>query len=131
MSCRLVSITCCLLVPCAAMAQQLPEALAACRGIAENDKRLACYDAIPEDQNDLVFSGSGSAVTPFFDVESTRNMQFESQDVIMVLYLLDEQGQVVQNLHLGGASRSTYQIDVPGRYQLQVNASGGWRITLD
>ena len=128
---RLVSTAFCLVAPFATMAQQLPEALAACRGIAENDQRLACYDAIPDGQNDLVFSGSGSAVTPFFDVEDSRKMQFESQDVIMVLYLLDEQGQVVQNLHLGGASRSTYQIDVPGRYQLQVNASGGWRITLD
>jgi hypothetical protein len=58
-------------------------------------------------------------------------LRFESRDAIMVAYLLGANGEVVQNLHHGGAGEGSHLIERAGAYRVQVNASGGWRIRVE
>lgn len=105
---------------------------AACRGLASDAARLGCYDAlpVPEQAANLRFNGAGSALTAPFDVGTRARLSFTSDDAIFVAYLLDPEGRVVQNLHRGGAGQGEFLIEAPGRYRLQINASGGWRVEL-
>lgn len=107
--------------------------LAACRALAEDAARLACYDALPVagQGQGRAFHGKGSGMTEPFEVGAPVEMHFDSDDAVMVLYLLDDQGRVVRNLHRGGAGAGRHLIEEPGRYHLQVNATGGWTIRLD
>ncbi len=103
-----------------------------CRSVEDEDTRLACFDALPapDAEPELRFSGAGSGQTPFFQVRTRTRLVFSSDDAIFVAYLLDRHGAVVQNLHQAGAGDGEFVIDRPGRYRLQVNASGGWRVEL-
>lgn len=112
-------------------AQDLAAGLLACRNRVDDAARLACYDGLPAKAAGTEFRGSGNFVTPPFDLSQPTVLQFESMDAIMVVYLLDGAGGVVQNLHQAGAGTGTYQIAHPGRYSLQVNASGGWLLRLE
>lgn len=98
--------------------------------MAEDAARLACYDALPVAGQGRTFHGKGSGVTEPFEVIAPVEMHFDSDDAVMVLYLLDDQGRVVRNLHRGGAGAGRHLIEQPGRYHLQVNATGGWTIRL-
>lgn len=93
-------------------------------------RRLACYDALKAPATGDLFRGKGSGITPEFTVETPRLMRFDSADVIMVVYLLDEDGAVVQNLHRAGAGGGEHVIARPGRYHVQVNASGAWTVNI-
>ncbi len=104
---------------------------AACRAMQEDTARLACYDALPMPRTDTAeFRGAGNGMAGPFDVTGPQMMRFRSDDAIFVAYLLDENGQVVQNLHHGGAGEGAFLIERPGTYRVQVNATGGWAITL-
>lgn len=118
------------LIPNGAVADILATSLGTCRAISDNQTRLACYDALPLPGSGEVFEGKGNGVTPPFDISAPRLLNFESNDAVMIAYLLDDGGRVIQNLHRGGAGRGSYLIETPGRYHLQVNATGGWRMTL-
>ncbi|TQD37353.1 hypothetical protein ACTTAK_07190 [Rhodobacter capsulatus] len=113
-----------------AAAKSLAAGLQTCREIPSDTARLACYDRLAVPDPGEVFIGRGNGITPAFEVAAPRLMRFESADVIMVIYLLDAADRVVQNLHLGGAGGGEYLIKTPGRYHVQVNATGGWRIDL-
>lgn len=102
----------------------------ACREVPEPEARLACYDALTVPA-DLEVTGKGSAVTDPFRITEPRLLRFESDDAIMVVYLLDEAGAVVQNLHRGGAGAGEHLIEEPGQYSVQVNATGGWSLRLE
>ena len=132
MSLRLVTLT--VLAGTGFPPQVSAEPLAAgwltCREILSDTARLACYDALELSQTGERFTGKGSGITPEFTVETPRLMRFDSADVIMVVYLLDDSGAVVQNLHRGGAGGGEFLIETPGRYHLQVNASGAWSVTV-
>lgn len=112
-------------------AQDLTAGLMACRSHSGAAARLACYDALPLQAVIRRFQGAGSQVTPSFDITAPTLLQFESMDAIMVIYLLDASGEVVQNLHQAGAGTGSFLMAQPGRYRLQINASGGWRISLE
>lgn len=112
-------------------AQDLASDLLACRKLGEGPARLACYDGLQVRVAFSEFSGAGSRVIAPFDLPNPARLVFESMDAIMVVYLLDETGQVIQNLHQAGAGSGAYMIDRPGRYGIQVNASGGWRLRLE
>ncbi len=104
--------------------------LPACRGLCDPAAQLACYDALPLAPA-TAFQGKGSGMAGPFTVTEPQMLGFESDDAILVAYLLDDAtGAVVQNLHHGGAGTGHFLIDTPGTYRVQVNASGGWRIRL-
>ncbi|WP_151719938.1 hypothetical protein [Gemmobacter serpentinus] len=124
-----MAVTLAMAVPLAA--QDYAAGLLACRRQSDTMARLACYDALPAKAPGTVFRGTGSQVTPPFDLQAPTLLSFESMDAIMVVYLLDGTGAVVQNLHQAGAGTASYLIRHPGRYSLQVNASGGWRMSLE
>lgn len=121
-----------------ALAVPLPVAggeadLTRCRAIPEPMARLACYDAVelPSDRIALTLKGFGTSLSEVFRAESGAELRFSSDDAIFVAYLLNEAGEVVQNLHHGGAGQGRHVISQPGLYRLQINASGGWVIELD
>lgn len=101
-----------------------------CAGIAAATRRLACYDDLALKRVAPSFEGRLGARTESFEVATPTLLRFESDDVIMVVYLLDEKGEVFQNLHRGGRGLGEYEIRRLGSYSLQVNASGSWRIWL-
>ena len=104
--------------------------LSDCRALSDDRARLACYDALPL-PGGTFFEGQGSGMAGPFTVTGPQMLGFESDDAILVAYLLDgTTGAVVQNLHHGGAGTGHFLIEMPGTYRLQVNASGGWRIEL-
>lgn len=113
-----------------AQALDLHAALAACHAIAAQDARLACYDALVSPEPLAHFAGKGSAVTAAFALSGPARLNFVSQDVVMVIYLLDAQGAVVQNLHRAGAGEGSFLIRRPGTYSIQVNATGTWQIDV-
>lgn len=114
-----------------ALAQDMAAGLLACRRHVEAGPRLACYDALPAKGAAMEFRGTGNQITPPFDLKAPANLVFESMDAILVIYLLDAAGAVVQNLHQAGAGAGRFLIEHPGRYSLQVNASGGWRMRIE
>lgn len=127
MTCTVLAVLGC---PPDVSAKSLAAGLQACREIVSDAARLSCYDALVLPRAGDVFTGSGSGITPVFVVEAPRLMQFDSADVIMVAYLLDEADRVVQNLHRGGAGDGAFLIETPGRYHVQVNASGAWQVRV-
>ncbi|MBO9455202.1 hypothetical protein J7376_07840 [Paracoccus sp. R12_1] len=131
---RLVIAGSALLAALASPASAAPfaKAFQNCRGVEDEGTRLACFDALPapDAEPEFRFSGAGSGQTPFFRVRTRARLVFSSDDAIFVAYLLDRDGAVVQNLHQAGAGDGEFVIDRPGRYRLQVNASGGWRVEM-
>ncbi len=121
-----------LLAPLAggAAAAGLDGAVSACRAVADPAARLACYDAAAAGSGAL-FSGRLAGATEPFDIAVPTLLRFESDDAVLVLYLLDATGAVVQNLHQAGAGEGRFVIETPGRYRLQIGASGAWRIWLE
>lgn len=109
----------------------LAAGLMACRSESGATARLACYDALGAAPSLYEATGAGSATTPAFDLAAPALLRFESRDAILVLYLLDASGHVVQNLHHAGVGEGTYRIERPGSYHLQIDASGGWRIRVE
>ncbi|WP_155064232.1 hypothetical protein [Paracoccus limosus] len=110
--------------------RDLEGALAACRAIAAEAGRLACYDRLVAPTSLAHFAGKGSAVTAAFTLDGPARLDFASQDVVMVIYLLDAEGAVVQNLHRAGAGEGSFLIRRPGTYSIQVNATGEWQIEV-
>lgn len=103
----------------------------ACRTIASDVERLACFDREAVRMVPPRWQGRLSLVTERFKVEEPTVLRFASEGVIFVLYLKDDAGEVVQNLHIGGGGEDKYLIDKPGTYFLQINGSEGWRIWLE
>lgn len=112
------------------MSESLELNLRLCREVPSNEERLACYDALTS-LVELTIEGKGSAVTDLFEIKQPRLLRFHSSDAIMIVYLLDQSGEVVQNLHRGGAGEGQYIISDPGQYRVQVNATGGWYLRLE
>lgn len=114
-----------------AAAQDQAADLLRCRAKTDAAMRLECYDALASRASATVHRGAGSGIIPQFELGGPTRLVFESSDAIMVVYLLDETGAVIQNLHQAGAGSGSFMIDKPGRYSIQVNASGGWLVRLE
>lgn len=128
---RRLVITALLLMAGPASALDLAAGLKACRSEADQARRLDCYDALAGHVPVIEFNGVRNRILPSFEVTAPLRLVFESMDAIMVVYLLDASGAVVQNLHQAGSGSGSFMIEKPGRYGLQVNASGGWQIRLE
>ncbi|MFT3689827.1 hypothetical protein [Paenirhodobacter sp.] len=114
-----------------ARAQALPEALKSCRAVEDTAARLDCYDTLVGALPEIEFRGHGNTILPPFTARAGQMLRFDNSDAIFVAYLLDARGTVVQNLHQGGAGSGSFAIPAAGRYRLQINASGGWRVWLE
>lgn len=114
-----------------AAARDLAAGLAECRALGDDPARLACFDRLATPGNLREFTGSGNRILPPFRVDAPARMTFTNLDVVLVIYLLDERGEVVQNFHQPGAGQGAFLIRRPGIYGLQVNATGGWRIQVE
>ncbi|MCG8356173.1 MAG: hypothetical protein MI920_11415 [Kiloniellales bacterium] len=101
-----------------------------CAEIGEDKRRLACFDALAATSFGLTFAGFGNGSTDIFEITAPSTLEYASDDVVLIVYLQDDAGQLVQNLHLGGQGKAEYRIEEPGRYQLQVDATGGWRMRI-
>ena len=99
--------------------------------MVEADKRLACYDKLQSNLEPPTFQGSHSQETAFFTIDRPTLLRYQSDGPIFVMYLQDEKGKVVQNLHIGGGGEATYLITTTGRYDLDVNGTDTWRIWLE
>lgn len=111
--------------------EDLVQALQTCRATSDQSLRLACFDEIARRNAPPRFSGKLGVRTQPFVLDRPHVLRFRSDGVIFVLYLLDEKGAVVQNLHIGGAGEDSYLIESPGTYSLQIDGSAEWRIWLD
>lgn len=114
-----------------AAGRDLSAGLAECRALSQDGARLACFDRLAHPGDVVEFHGAGSRITPQFAITRPSRMTFISADVVMVIYLLDEGGKVVQNFHQAGAGQGTFLIERPGTYSLQINATGGWRVEVE
>lgn len=110
--------------------ETLRNELARCAVVESAPERLACFDALSRRSIEHKFSGFGSGETAVFELKGPRILNFESSDVIMVVYLMTPDGDVVQNLHRGGSGVSSHPIKKAGKYRLQINASGAWKVWI-
>lgn len=126
-----LGLTLSLLAAQAAAQTEARDALRACREVADDTARLACYDREVARLSAPRFSGRLSRLTDPFEIDGPANLRFQSDGAIFVLYLKSADGDVIQNLHLGGGGESTYRIETPGTYVLDINGSETWRIWLE
>lgn len=105
--------------------------LQGCRAIVEADARLACYDAVAGKLSPPRFSGRLTATTDRFTIGVPHVLRYESDGPIFVMYLKNDAGDVLQNLHIGGGGQQQYVIEEPGTYFLTISGSETWRIWLD
>ncbi|MDJ0514048.1 MAG: hypothetical protein QNJ62_11460 [Methyloceanibacter sp.] len=106
-------------------------ALQQCRQEPNSERRLRCYDEVAAKNAPPTYAGKLGYTTEPFTLDRPHLLRFRSQGVVFVLYVLDQHGQVVQNLHIGGGGEDTYLIDKPGTYSLQIDGSSRWQIWLD
>ena len=109
----------------------LAGALQQCRKLVDESRRLACYEQLARDNAPADYSGRLGFRTPVFTLDAPTRLRYRSQGVIFVLYVLNERGEVLQNLHLGGGGDGDYVIAEPGRYRLQIDGSARWQIWLE
>lgn len=107
------------------------DAIKACMKEKTDGTRLACFDKEILKLVKPTFEGRLDVVTAPFTIDVPTLLRFQSDGVIFVLYVKTIKDEVVQNLHIGGGGESTYLIEKPGTYFLQVNGAEGWRIWLE
>lgn len=109
---------------------ELKRSFAACREMTELTGKLACYDRLADRLTPPTFQGRLTLQTDLFEIDRPTRLRFESDGVIFVMYLKDERGDVVQNLHIGGGGDDSYMIDKPGKYSLHINGAESWRVWI-
>ena len=111
--------------------RDIVDALQKCRAISDRDNRLSCFDEVASKNAPPVYSGKLGFKTAPFELLRPHVLRYRSEGVIFVLYLLDEKGSVVQNLHIGGGGEDNYLIEKPGTYSLQIDGSAAWKIWIE
>lgn len=102
-----------------------------CLSIGSEPERLACYDREVRKLVPPRFEGRLHTTTDRFLIEQPTRLRYQSDGAIFVLYLKSANGEVMQNLHLGGGGEASHLIEQPGTYFLDVNGSESWRIWLE
>jgi hypothetical protein len=122
----------CLLAPFAVPAHAgVGDELQSCRAEDDADARLACYDEVAARAAPPRFSGRLHKQTEPFTIDRPHVLRYRSNGPIFVLYLKNEAGGVVQNLHVGGVGEGRHRIAEPGTYFLQIDGAESWDIWLD
>ena len=111
--------------------EKAAQALQTCYALADQKERLACYDKAAQRFVKPTYKGRLGMVTKPFHLKAPHRLRFRSYGVIFVLYLRDEQGRVLQNLHIGGGGEDEYVIKNPGTYSLKIHGSARWEIWLE
>ncbi len=106
-------------------------ALQTCRVIHTDAERLECYDRVAKQFAPPTYKGKLSSVTDLFKLDAPHRLRYRSYGFIFVLYVLDADKNIVQNIHLGGTGEDEYIIEAPGTYSLQIDGSAGWEIWLE
>lgn len=109
----------------------IEDGLQNCRFIPESGERLQCFDDMALQFAPANYSGKLGHVTELFKLEVPHKLRFRSHGVIFVLYLRDQEGNVLQNLHIGGQGEDEYLIEEPGEYSLKIDGSAAWDIWLE
>ena len=112
-------------------AEDVSSALQTCRIINSTEQRLACFDEVARRYAPPTLKGKLGHVTEVFNLDVPHILRFKSHGVIFVLYLRDGEGNVLQNLHVGGRGEDEYLINQPGQYSLKIDGSAGWEIWLE
>lgn len=102
-----------------------------CRQVSLSTERLNCFDELAKRFAPPFMKGKNGAVSPVFEVDSPQLLRYRSYGVIFVLYLRDAEGNVLQNLHLGGTGEDQYLIEHAGQYTLKIDGSDRWEIWLE
>lgn len=110
---------------------EIVKALQRCRAIKLAETRLSCFDDVASRNSPPKYAGKLGYKTAPFKIERPHVLRYRSKGVIFVLYVLDEKGEVIQNLHIGGGGEETYILETPGTYALQIDGSAGWKIWID
>ena len=110
---------------------ELRQAFAHCRAMAETLPRLACYDGLVSKLEPPRFQGARAEETPAFSVEGPTVLRYQSDGPIFVMSLKDAQGNVVQNLHIGGGGEDSFLINRAGTYSLQISGTDTWRVWVE
>lgn len=111
--------------------RDIVQAMQVCRKRQEDSERLACFDELARKNAPPTYSGKLGFKTKLFELNEPHFLRYRSDGVIFVLYLFDEKGDVVQNLHIGGGGEDTFLIEKPGIYSLQIDGSAAWKIWID
>ena len=111
--------------------EKAAQALQTCYALADQKERLACYDKAAQRFVKPTYKGRLGMVTEPFNLKTSHRLRFRSYGVIFVLYLRDEQGRVLQNLHIGGGGEDEYVIKNPGTYSLKIHGSARWEVWLE
>lgn len=111
--------------------EELKRSFAECKAMEGAEAKLACYERIGQRFSPPTFQGRLTLQTEPFDIDRPTLIRFESDGVIFVMYLKDERGDVVQNLHIGGGGASEYLVEKPGRYSLLINGAESWRVWIE
>ena len=106
-------------------------ALQLCRKIEDPEARLACFDNSARRFAPPTLQGKLGHVSDVFSLTEPHVLRYRSHGVIFVLYLRDGEGNVLQNLHLGGRGEAEYLIEWPGEYSLKIDGSAAWEIWLE
>lgn len=102
-----------------------------CRKIEDKNERLVCYDDNARRFAPPTITGKLGHITEIFKLDTPHLLRYRSRGVIFVLYLRDGEGNVLQNLHIGGFGDDEYVIDKPGKYSLKIDGSAAWDIWLE
>jgi hypothetical protein len=93
--------------------------------------RLACFDELARRFAPPTWRGRLGFATEVFELQQPHRVRYRSYGVIFVLYVCDAEGNVLKNLHVGGAGEDAFVISEPGRYSLKVDGSAAWEIWLE
>lgn len=107
------------------------ERVLSCREIKKDNERLSCYDEAAVRLTRPRFQGRLGLQTDKFELKSPHKLIYKSYGVIFVLYLKDADGNVLQNLHVGGGGEGSYTIKSAGTYSLKIHGSAAWAIWLE
>lgn len=106
-------------------------ALLECRRVAAPMPRLACYDRTMEQHFSAAFAGDKNGRTPLFEVTEPVRLRYRNEDVMLVIYLRGEAGQLLGSETQAAPGESYLAIPAPGRYFLEIHASGGWKVWIE
>lgn len=102
-----------------------------CRVVEDDLTRLACYDRIADQQAASLFrSGFGNAPALQLNVAEGDILHLRNGDAALVATLIDPDGGVISNLHIGGPGTKTFAFDAPVAATLELSATGAWEVWL-